>query len=132
MHLSKYGLIHLTYQELTLIKFNHLLSGVDTELISPEDDCGRPTELSGFTEWTSETEPIITIGWDWSVKYKDGFMYLERVGQPRSNLMLVDDHKIMFQWIDNLDHLSRFVDSFLWSKTVQESVSLANKSLNIN
>lgn len=124
MNTSPQGLIRLTYEALSAIPLSHLLSGVDTD--GCDDACGRPTELTGFTEWVTQTTPAITIGWDWRIAFSDGQSRYERLGQPRSNVLLVNqcgqDHK----WDQNLSCLGRFVDSVSWSHTVDEAIKSTN------
>jgi len=125
MQISPQGLIRLTYEALSAIPLNHLVSGIDTD--GSEDTCGKPTELTGFTEWVTKTSPAITIGWDWKIEYKDGQSRYERLGLPRTNVMLINGQGQDHGWDQNLNHLGRFVDTVPWSATVDEAI----KSINI-
>ena len=124
MKISTQGLIRLTYDALSTISLSHLISGIDTD--GSDDDCGRPTELTGFTEWVTQTTPAITIGWDWKIEFKNGQSRYERLGQPRSNVMLINDHGLDHGWGHNLDHLARYVDSMPWPSVVDEAIKFSN------
>lgn len=124
MQISSQGLIRLTYEALSAMPLNHLVSGVDTDGCA--DACGRPTELTGFTEWVTPTDPAITIGWDWKIEYKDGESRYERLGQPRTNVMLVNGQGQDHGWDRNLDHLSQFLDTVPWPTTVDEAIKSTN------
>lgn len=124
MKISNQGLVRLTFEALTTIPLSHLISGLDTDCA--ESVCGRPTEITGFTEWTTQTNPAITIGWDWKIEFKDGHSRYERLGHPRSNLMLIDDQGQDHGWDKNLVQISQFVDSVPWSATVDEAVKSIN------
>ncbi len=124
MNISPQGLIRLTYEALSAIPLNHLLSGVDTG--GGDDACGRPTELTGFTEWVTQTTPAITIGWDWKIEFRDGQSRYERLGLPRTNVMLVNGQGQDHGWDQNLSHLGRLVDSVSWSDKVDEAIKSIN------
>lgn len=124
MEISSQGLVRLTYEALSALLLNHLLSGVDTDC--SDDACGRPTELTGFTEWITQTSPTITIGWDWKIEFKDGQGSYERLGQPRSNVMLITDEGRDHSWDQNLKQLGQYVDSVPWPNTVDEAVKSIN------
>lgn len=124
MEISSQGLVRLTYEALSALHLNHLLSGVDTDC--SDDACGRPTELTGFTEWITQTSPAITIGWDWRIAFKNGQGCYERLGQPRSNVMLINDEGQDQSWNQNLNQLGQFVDSVPWPNTVDEAVKSIN------
>lgn len=120
MQISPQGLIRLTYEALSVVLLNHLVSGVDTAGF--DDACGSPTELTGFTEWVTSTSPAITIGWDWKIEFKDGQSRYKRLGLPRSNVILVNDHGQDHDWNQNLSHLGQFVDTMSWPATVDEAI----------
>jgi hypothetical protein len=82
--------------------------------------------LTGFTEWVTQTTPAITIGWDWKIEFKNGQSRYERLGLPRSNVMLINDHGLDHGWGHNLDDLARFVDSMPWPSVVDEAIKFSN------
>jgi len=103
--LSNDGYIRLTLRQLQAVPLHHLLSGLD-------EDCSAT--ITGYTEWLSEGSPAITLGWDWCMV---GQARLQRVEDPRSNLMLVDDHGSDLGFDATLTALSAFVDALEWQKT---------------
>lgn len=89
--LSNDGYVRLTLATLRNTSLTHFISGLDEEYIDPKrrqhDGLG---EISGYTEWVSTAEPVITIGWDWHLMVSGQKFQYDRVCPPRSNLMLVD------------------------------------------
>ena len=66
----------------------HLMSGLDensSSLISLAD-----TAITGYTEWTSQGSPAISIGWDWKLVGFQRDVSLIQTGTPGTNLMFVD------------------------------------------
>ncbi|HZX27654.1 MAG TPA: DUF4902 domain-containing protein, partial [Telluria sp.] len=84
------GLVVLTPAELAATAFLHLLSGVDDDRPADPDHGATSTTITGYTEWLSTTEPVVTLGWDWQLSARDGLLQLCRIGPPRSNLEIDD------------------------------------------
>lgn len=122
MQTSTTGLVYLSYDSLIHMPLKHLISGVDAVDQTATSACGRQTELTGFTEWISHTNPAITLGWDWCIEYKDGRTCCRRLGTPRSNVMLLDGQGKAHNWDCNLHHLSQAIDTLFWSETVQKCI----------
>jgi len=59
------------------------------------------------------------VGWDWVVDERgDGRVPL-RLGQPRTNVHLVDKDGQALQWEANLEELGQLIDALLpWQRTV--------------
>ncbi len=91
MRLSPDGYVRLTLEQFQAIPLVHLLSGLDPDEPLPLHEGASQTNISGYTEWVSETAPIITLGWDWRMEGSSGQARYFRTGFPRSNIMLVDD-----------------------------------------
>ena len=91
MTLSDDGLVRLTIEILRTIPFAHLLSGLDEhDGLSPSFEGASLGPISGYTEWVSTTSPMITLGWDWWLDASAMPLIYTHVGEPRSNVMLVD------------------------------------------
>lgn len=103
--LSQDGYIRMTLLQLQGIPLLHLISGLD-------EDCSAT--IAGYTEWLSEGQPAITLGWDWCMV---GHGKLQRVDEPRSNLMLVDETGRDLGFEATLAALAGFVDGMDWQKT---------------
>lgn len=91
MRLSPDGYVRLTPEQFQVIPLVHLFSGLDPDEFSPLHEGASWTDISGYTEWVSETVPVMTLGWDWRMDGASGRTRYLRMGFPRSNIMLVDD-----------------------------------------
>lgn len=82
------GYVRLTYAQFQALCLEHLISGVDED--GPEDaqHGATPTAITGYTEWISSEQPMLTIGWDWQMLPHDRGVLLRRESEPRSNVML--------------------------------------------
>jgi hypothetical protein len=87
------GYLRVSGARLLRVRLQHLLSGLDEE--APEHALrglgATAATLAGFTEWVGGQRPAISVGWDWQAGSLQGALDYQRVGPPRSNLMLVDD-----------------------------------------
>lgn len=116
------GLLRLSLAQCRRLRLAHLVSGLDEE--SPgERLCGSATSLRGYTEWVSLDEPSVTLGWDWQLLAEGGTARCVRVGQPFSNVLLVDAQGVDFDAERNLDALAGLVDSLPWSGATRDAVS---------
>lgn len=125
MHISPQGLIRITYEALNSTSLVHLLSGVDAD--EGVKACGRLTELTGFTEWVSQSVPVISIGWDWRIVYLGEMPLYERLGLPRTNVLILDDSGRDRVWDDSLMQLCEYVDSVPWGVPVDEIINSMKK-----
>lgn len=124
MRVSQDGLIRASIDELLSLPIVHLMSGLDVEDRLPASACGRETTISGYTEWVTQTEPPITIGWDWYLCAGTGAgnTCCRRVGPPRANVMLVDDSGDDKPWHQNLECLGTVVDVLPWAEWVPRTL----------
>lgn len=76
--------------ELSSLTLTHFLSGLDDEATEYNHNDVNQTTISGYTEWLSQGEPAITVGWDWHLDLTNNVPCYVRDGWPRTNLMLVD------------------------------------------
>jgi hypothetical protein len=123
MQLCQDGFVRLSLDDMLSTPLMHLISGVDEEVAPAPEDCGKPTTVSGYTEWLSAAEPIIVMGWDWRVDFVLGQPQWTRVGLPRSNIMLVDEGFRDLGWNRNLEVLATVVDAMDWAQQAQKSIS---------
>jgi Domain of unknown function (DUF4902) len=126
MQLSLDGLIHLTLEELLSTPINHLISGVDLDENNRFKSCGTVTTISGFTEWSSVAKPSFTLGWDWQIQTTIYGYQLNRIGLPRSNLLLTKKDDEDISWEKNLEILGSVVDALPWRDLVPGAVSARN------
>lgn len=131
MRLSPDGLLRLSLDELLSLPIEHLVSGVDTELAGACPvalrECGRQTVISGYTEWVSASSPAVSIGWDWQLQLSQAQQTFEwaRLGQPRTNVMLVYAAGGDTGWIKNLELLTTVVDALPWQDHLVRAVGLS-------
>jgi Domain of unknown function (DUF4902) len=118
MQVSTDGLIRLTLDELMSLPIRHLFSGVDGDPSLGPSSCGRPTTISGFTEWASHTQPLVTLGWDWCLSPTSGSLLWSRLGEPRTNVLLTHEDGAEKSWAQSLEELGTVVDALPWSDEV--------------
>lgn len=118
MDITAEGLIRISIAELLQVPFTHLMSGYDDDL--PAVPCGSSTHISGYTEWVSAQQPAITIGWDWTINTINPPPFWQRVGLPRTNVLLVDEHGQDKPWEISLEHLATVADALPWHEFVEE------------
>ena len=72
------------------------------------------------------TVPVISVGWDWKISHDDRLIKVVRIGQPRSNVMLLDDMQCDIG-IDNTESLmNQKVDTIAWEVVVKENILKAD------
>jgi hypothetical protein len=114
------GFVRLTLDDVLSVPFKHLLSGLDED--AAPLPCGTSTTISGYTEWISDTQPKITVGWDWIVAPDGSGSYWRRIGLPRSNLLLVDTARNDYAWDRNLVVLATVVDAIPWQEQARTAL----------
>ena len=119
MHLSETGQVRATVDDLLSVHFLHYFSGLDTEVGDPSKGCGRPTVISGFTEWLAQSSLQISIGWDWQLEAAGDTVRLIRTDCPRTNVRLTNPNGQDFGWEQNLQVLGTIVDALPWAIPVE-------------
>jgi len=117
MKLSEDGLVRMVFNDLLNISLSHLISiNEETRITEPY------TNIFGYTEWVSVTKPVISVGWDWKLSHDDRIIKIVRIGQPRSNIMLMDStHSDLGQ--DNTEMLiNQKIDAIAWEMIVKENI----------
>jgi Domain of unknown function (DUF4902) len=123
MHLSPDGLVRVSIDELMSLPIVHLTSGFDADEGAATQACGSLTTISGYTEWISQTHPVITIGWDWLLVADCHEARCRRAGPPRANVMVVDSNGADRSWEQNLEFLGTVVDVLPWADVVSQRLS---------
>ncbi len=116
------GLIRLSLAQLRNLPLCHLVTGLD-EGSPGREQCGNAWALSGYTEWITQGDNPVTLGWDWLAEPGNGALRWSRVGAPFSNLMLVDSAQRDYGWSRNLAALSSYVDRLAWHQVVGQALS---------
>lgn len=123
MQPSKDGYLRLPASAFAHLNLQHLVSGLDDLSTAAEQRlCGGPTVISGYTEWVCDTEPGLSVGWDWLLEVRDGVANCTRIGLPYSNLMLIDEdsHDVGVQ--KTLHSLAKAIDALAWNDATHRSV----------
>lgn len=118
------GYLRLSLSSLLETRLTHLISGLDDELPGDLLDCGRPTWVTGYTEWASPSLPRVSLGWDWQLKVRPGKFLFVRTCLPRSNIMLVDVNLLDYGWQRNQEALATVVDALHWKELTQSAIEL--------
>lgn len=123
MTLSDDGLIRLTLETLRTIPFTHLLSGLDVHDGSPPIcEAASLDPISGYTEWLSTTSPAITLGWDWWLDISAMPPVYTPIGEPRSNVMIVDaQHRDLGRRRSDAA-LGMLISTWSWQATVEQHI----------
>jgi hypothetical protein len=117
VRLSDDGFVRMVFDDLLKTSLSHLISITEETRFSAPD-----THIFGYTEWVSLTTPVISVGWDWKLSHDDRFIKIVRIGQPRSNLMLMDFTQDDIG-LDNTEALiNQKIDMIAWEMLVKEQI----------
>jgi len=118
--LTDNGLVLVAISELMQVPFKHLVTSLDEEQGNSQSNCGRAASITGYTEWLSETQPYLSVGWDWVVDEREQGSSAWRLGSPRTNVNLVSNDGQVLQWEASLEKLGQLIDILLpWQQAVQ-------------
>ena len=118
------GYIRLTFEEFRKISLIHLISGLDEDELVSLQEGATITEITGYTEWVSDTIPTISIGWDWAIQQTQvRGDYYKRTSEPRSNLMLVDSQQNDLGPAKTVTLIEIVVDEIAWQRIIQIYIS---------
>lgn len=121
--LSPDGYIRLLPAAFRLLELQHLVSGIDETGEVGGD--ARSAPIVGYTEWVSTgNRPAITIGWDWQLGIAGESSSCRRLGDPCSNVMLLDEGKEDLGLVWTGRYLAAAIDSMAWSDRVLSAVAL--------
>jgi hypothetical protein len=120
--ISPDGYIRLSLDAMRGIGLVHLISGLDEDMPLFAEAGAVPTTISGYTEWISEDSAPLTIGWDWQLNVDGKQVRMERISEPRSNIMLIDAAQadVGPQQTDIL--LGGVIDALAWQDTTLQFV----------
>jgi hypothetical protein len=112
--------IRLTFEDLRRIPLVHLISGLDEDKPVLLQEGATFAEITGYTEWVSETTPTISVGWDWIIQtFQVSGGYYKRSSEPRSNLMLINSQQCDIGSIKCASLIETVIDEIDWQSTVQ-------------
>ncbi|WP_159566274.1 DUF4902 domain-containing protein [Budvicia diplopodorum] len=79
------------FRDLELV---HLYSAAYEEPRSTHFSGGIETVINGYTEWVSESSPIVSIGWDWELRYENSICRYVKTGPAFTNIaFLLDEYE---------------------------------------
>lgn len=115
------GYVRLPPQLFHATELEHLMSGLEGPVMAQRID--SDTDIVGYTEWVSRTNPVITVGWDWRLAAIGGAPGCVRITDPLSNVMFVDGHSRDLGWVRTAQLLSEVIDQRPWSSTVLAAIA---------
>jgi hypothetical protein len=121
--ISPDGYIRLSVSQLASIKLVHLISGLDEDMPPFQGESAAATAITGYTEWVSTTTPAISMGWDWTMEVVNGQVRPARLGEPRSNCMLVDEGNGDLGPAKSNAALAEFVDTLPWQSETESQIA---------
>lgn len=120
--ISPDGYIRLPLELMRSISLTHLISGLDQDNPATANDAAVPTTISGYTEWVSEGSAPLTIGWDWQLNVDANGIRMERISEPRSNIMLIDAERADVGFAATSALLETVIDAFAWQDTTLQYI----------
>jgi hypothetical protein len=119
------GLLRLPTPALRTLQLTHLISGIYEELAPPmPHECGRPTSITGYTEWIDAAGSAVTLSWDWEIRCVLGQVRWHRLSLPFTNVLLVNEDRRDFPWQRNLQRLAEWVDTLAWTEPLRTALLL--------
>lgn len=117
--------VRVSEAELLKLPLTHLESGVDTD----EDVDGAPDEYAagghvqvvrGFTECVSDSQPVVSVGWDWTL----GGLQTPVLDphSVRTNVMLVDDRRVDCSYQTTIAAVITLIDRHAWQDVVMQTL----------
>jgi hypothetical protein len=122
--LSPDGYIRLPLASLNAMSFVHLFSQSDDEFLRELREQTVPACSAGFSEWKSDTEPPISLGWGWFVHCQSHDLLLAPDG-VRSNVMLIDAHGYDLGAMKTSHLFGMWLNAFDWRGVVGSSLGNA-------
>ena len=120
--LSSDGYIRLSLQQLPHVQLHHLHSSLYTERSPEQSRATSLTDIQGYTEWVTQSQPSISIGWDWQVHYRTGATNYSMVGQPFSNLLLQNNQQQDFSLNESLSMLTIWLNTLNWQEKISHYI----------
>lgn len=120
------GYLRLTLPQFRQLSLQHVLSSLDEPTVDARQGAAAAgaslDALTGYTEWASEATPAASMGWDWQLCVDGRDWRYERVGMPRSNIMLVNRFQRDLGQDATEAALSLEIDELNWQETVALSI----------
>jgi hypothetical protein len=115
--LSPDGYIRLPLASLNSLSFEHLFSDSDADFLQELREQTVPARSAGFSEWKSNTNPAISLGWGWFIHSESERLMLAPDG-VRSNVMLIDARGYDLGPGQTSNLFCSWLDTFEWEVAV--------------
>nr|WP_268991774.1 DUF4902 domain-containing protein [Limnobaculum eriocheiris] len=108
------------------VEFTHLYSAAHAEPENLRFQGGVMTAITGYTEWVSHGFPVLSIGWDWELRYENANCQYVKIGPVFSNIAFHMDEKLQNE-IDEETYVQRQLDSKIaeidWNEKIFQSIT---------
>lgn len=124
MRIDPDSYIRLTFDEFRQLPLVHLISGLDEDkpILLPEG--AIYSDITGYTEWVSDTMPAVSVGWDWMIQSTQvKGEYYKRISEPRSNLMLVNAQQRDLGPTKTAALIETVIDKIAWKNVISQYIS---------
>lgn len=115
------GYVRLRLKDLGALSFFHLFSESDADFLEELQAQAIPASMAGFSEWRSDTEPALSLGWAWFVPNQSSQLLLAPE-RARSNLMLIDAAGYDLGSVKTSSLLRVWLNMFDWQSTVRAAL----------
>jgi hypothetical protein len=125
LRVSPDGYVRLSVAAFHATNLTHLLSELDPDNAAPASQAlgASAASILGFTEWSSCSTPALSLGWDWRLETGAGQIRYERMGEVRSNIMLLDARRRDLGTVATEVLLGVAVDGLSWEQSVADYIT---------
>ena len=116
------GYIRLRLASLDALSFIHLYSESDSGFLKELPSQTVRVRCAGFSEWVSDSNPTISIGWGWFIHNDSERMLLAPDG-VRSNVMLIDMHGYDLGPQKTASLFGTWLNAFEWQPAVNMALN---------
>lgn len=108
------------------VVFTHLYSAAHAEPEELHFQGGVITAITGYTEWVSQVSPVLSIGWDWELRYENANCQYVKIGPVFSNIAFHMDENLQNE-IDEEEYVQRQLDNKIaeidWNEKILQSIT---------
>jgi hypothetical protein len=117
--------VRLQAQPLWTTSLAHLESGIDTDdddefAFRRFDSASALHSIRGFTEWVSDGQPPVSVGWDWTLTGSEQ-LTLDR-NSIRTNVMLIDAQGVDCGQEATVHAVIRLIEQTPWQSVVLQAL----------
>ena len=122
------GYIRLSLSHLGQVPLIHLDSALDDDMLEELRIRTVPAEAAGYSEWCSNTVPVLSIGWTW-FKHSHSRELVQAPEAVRSNVMLIDKFGYDLGAATTSLLFGTWLATHNWKPVVESHVGLAHPLL---